>query len=164
LNLLLGKDAYLHKVVMFDQILDEVAAGRADAGLIIHEGQLTYQNHELHAVVDLGAWWKEETSLPLPLGGNCIRRDHGLEAMEEVAGILKRSIEYGLSHRNESVEYALQYARDMGHDLADRFVGMYVNEWTLDYGDDGRAAVRELLRRATAAGLLPDAGDIDFIG
>lgn len=164
LNLLLGAGTFDHQVVMFDQILDCVAKGRADAGLIIHEGQLTYQHHELHNVVDLGAWWKGETGKPLPLGGNCIRRDLGLDAMNEIAGIIKHSIEYSLAHRPEAVEHALQYARDMGRDLADKFVGMYVNEWTIDYGETGRQAVRELLRRAHQAGLTPDPGEINFIG
>ena len=153
-----------HEVVMFDRILQHVAEGRADAGLIIHEGQLTYANHDLHKVVDLGEWWKRTTGLPLPLGGNCIRRDHGIEAMTEIAGILKESIEYSLAHRAQAVEHAMQYARDMNKDLADRFVGMYVNEWTVDYGELGRHAVGELLRRAHEAGLIPDPGRIDFIG
>jgi 1,4-dihydroxy-6-naphthoate synthase len=164
ISLLLGPGTFDHEVVMFDRILDYVAEGHADAGLIIHEGQLTYHRHKLHRVVDLGAWWKEETDMPLPLGGNCIRRDLGNEAMHEIAGIIRQSIEYSLAHRNEAVEYALSYARDMGRDLADRFVGMYVNEWTIDYGEAGRQAVRELLHRAHEAGLTPDAGDIDFIG
>ncbi len=164
LNLLLGKDAFRHDVVMFDRILEHVASGQADAGLIIHEGQLTYQNHDLHKVVDLGEWWKKETDLPLPLGGNCIRRDHGEAVMAEVAGILKRSIEYSLAHRAEAVEHALQYARDMGTDLADKFVGMYVNDWTIDYGDTGRRAVHELLRRGYEAKLVPACDDIDFVG
>jgi 1,4-dihydroxy-6-naphthoate synthase len=163
LNLLLGRGSFRHKVVMFDQILDFVAVGKADAGLIIHEGQLTYQKHKLHCVVDLGKWWKETTDLSLPLGGNCIRRDLGHAAMREVAGILKNSIEYSLAHRDEAVEHALAYARDMGRDLADRFVGMYVNQWTVDYGETGRHAVRELLRRGHEAGLVPDAGTIDFV-
>ncbi len=164
LSLMLGKGAFKHKVVMFDRILDFVADGKADAGLIIHEGQLTYQNHKLHKVVDLGEWWKRETNLPLPLGGNCIRRSLGKEAMVEVTGILKRSIQYSLEHRREAVEHALNYARDMGADLADRFVGMYVNEWTIDYGDMGRQAVRDLLRRGHEAGLVPSVDTIDFVG
>jgi 1,4-dihydroxy-6-naphthoate synthase len=163
MNLLLGKGRFRHEVVMFDQILDHVARGRADAGLIIHEGQLTYANQKLHCVVDLGAWWRQETGMPLPLGGNVIRRDLGPAAMTEIAGILGRSIRYSLDHRAEAVEHALQYARDMGRDLADRFVGMYVNDWTIDYGDAGRAAVRELLKRGHQAGLVPDAGHIDFV-
>jgi 1,4-dihydroxy-6-naphthoate synthase len=164
LNLLLGRGRFTHQVVMFDQILDQVAAGRVDAGLIIHEGQLTYRNHKLHKVVDLGQWWLEWTGLPLPLGGNCIRRDLGEAAMNQIAGILQQSIKYSLTHRAEAVDYARQYARDMGPDLADEFIGMYVNQWTIDYGDTGREAVRTLLRRGSEAGLVPDAGNIDFIG
>ena len=163
LNLCLGRDNFQHDLVMFDQILDHVAAGKADAGLIIHEGQLTYQNQKLHCVVDLGVWWQKQTGLPLPLGGNVIRRDLGSDNMRENSGILKNSIQYSLDNRAEAVEHALQYARDMGRDLADRFVGMYVNHWTLDYGDAGRNAIRELLRRGHAAGLVPDAGEIDFV-
>ena len=164
LNLMLGKGTFEHRVVMFDRILDEVAAGNADAGLIIHEGQLTYQNHSLHKIVDLGQWWYESAfGGPLPLGGNAIRRDLGDDAMREIAGIIKRSIEFSLAHRAEAVEHALQYARDMGRELADKFVGMYVNDWTLDYGDKGRQAVRELLARAHQADLIPDPGRIDFI-
>lgn len=164
LNLLLGKGSFRHEVVMFDQILRHVEEGRADAGLIIHEGQLTYQNHRLHKVVDLGAWWLEATGLPLPLGGNCIRRSFGREGMEEIAAVLKASIRYSLANRAEAVQHALRYARDMGRDLADRFVGMYVNDWTIDYTDRGRAAVRELLRRGQEAGITPEVGEIDFVG
>ena len=156
LQLLLGPRTFEHQVVAFDQILRHVEAGEADAGLIIHEGQLTYQNHGLHKVVDLGEWWHGETGLPLPLGGNCIRRDLGETAMREVAGVLKASIEYGLAHREEAVEHALRYARDMGRDLADRFVGMYVNNWTLDCGPVGRRAIDELLNRGHQAGLVPE--------
>jgi len=163
LSLLLGPDNFTPQVTMFDRILDEVAAGGADAGLIIHEGQLTYQQHGLHSVVDLGAWWYEQTRLPLPLGGNVIRRDLGVQDMAEIAGLLRDSIEYGLQHRAEAVGYALQYARDMGEELADEFVGMYVNRWTLDYGEEGRRAVRELLSRGKEIGLVPDAGSIDFV-
>ena len=163
LNLLLGKGTFKHEVVMFDKILDRVAAGQADAGLIIHEGQLTYRNQHLQCIVDLGLWWKRETGLPLPLGGNTIRRDLGKENMREIAGILKNSIQYSLDHRAEAVEYALTFARDMNTKLADEFVGMYVNKWTLDYGDTGRAAVRELLRRGHQAELVPEVGEIDFI-
>ena len=164
LNLLLGKGEFTHSVVMFDQILDYVAEGKADAGLIIHEGQLTYRNQKLECVVDLGKWRQDDTGLPLPLGGNCIRRDLGMPAMEEVTDVLKQSIQYGLDHRKEAVDHSLQYARDMGHDLADQFVGMYVNQWTIDYGDVGRQAVREILNRGAKAGLVPSVGEIDFIG
>jgi len=114
-------------------------------------------------VVDLGAWWLEHTGLPLPLGGNAIRRDLGPAAMREIGAIIRRSIEYSLAHRAEAVDYALRFARDMGRELADRFVGMYVNEWTLDYGDRGRQAVRELLARGHAAGLVPQVPQIEFI-
>jgi predicted solute-binding protein len=159
----LSAPAFRYDVVMFDEILRYVEEGRADAGLIIHEGQLTYVNHRLHLVVDLGAWWKETTGLPLPLGGNAIRRDLGRENMVEIGGILRRSIEYSLAHREAAVAHAMRYARDMGRELADKFVGMYVNEWTIDYGDIGRRAVRELLQRGNMAGLVPAAGEIDFI-
>ncbi len=164
LNLCLGRGSFEPVVVMFDQILQYVADGRADAGLIIHEGQLTFQRHKLHQVVDLGQWWKQATGLPLPLGGNAIRRELGQAAMVEISGILRRSIEYSLAHREEAVHHALAYARDMGKELADRFVGMYVNEWTLDYGEVGRRAVRELLRRASDIGLTPAVETIDFVG
>ncbi|RME40297.1 MAG: ABC transporter substrate-binding protein [Planctomycetota bacterium] len=163
LNLLLGRGTFRHEVVMFDQIPARVAEGKADAGLVIHEGQLTYTDHHLHKVADLGAWWKEQTDLPLPLGGNVIRRALGAEAMREVSGILRRSIEYGLTHREEAVAYALDFARDMGEELADRFVGMYVNEWTVDYGPVGKRAIRELLRQGYEAGLVPGVGDIEFV-
>jgi 1,4-dihydroxy-6-naphthoate synthase len=163
LNLLLGPGSFKHEVVMFDRIFEVIHEGRADAGLIIHEGQLTYQKEKLHEVADLGQWWFGMTRLPLPLGGNVIRRDLGDANMRQIAAILKRSIEYGLAHRQDALDYALQYARDMEIDLADRFVGMYVNEWTLDFGPEGRKAARELLRRGFEAGLVPDAGEIDFI-
>lgn len=164
LNLLLGRDSFSHEVVMFDEILNHVADGKADAGLIIHEGQLTYANQELHLVVDLGKWWKDSMDLPLPLGGNCIRRDLGDSAIAEVTAILKESIEFSLAHREEAVAHALQYARDMGSDLADKFVGMYVNDWTVDYGDVGRKAVRELLRRGAEIGMVPAMKNVDFVG
>lgn len=164
LNLLLGRGNFRHTVVMFDRILDYVASGQADAGLIIHEGQLTYQNQKLHNIVDLGAWWKNSTGLPLPLGGNCIRRDLGEPAMSEIAGIIKASIEYSLAHRTEAVAHAMQYARDMGRELADRFVGMYVNDWTIDYGDVGRRAIIELLRHGHEFGMVPGVDKIDFVG
>ncbi|HEY3246148.1 MAG TPA: MqnA/MqnD/SBP family protein [Phycisphaerae bacterium] len=163
LNLALGKGRFRHEVVMFDRILDHVAAGRVDAGLIIHEGQLTYANHRLHKVLDLGEWWYGQTGLPLPLGGNAIRRDLGQPAMIEITGIVKESIRYSLEHRAEAVQHALQYARDMGRELADRFVGMYVNDWTLDYGPVGRRAISELLQRGHSAGLVPPIKQIDFV-
>lgn len=163
LNLLLGRGNFEHRVVMFDQILQAVAAGEADAGLIIHEGQLTYRNQKLELVVDLGVWWQEQTGLPMPLGGNCIRRSLGEQAMKEVTGILAESIQYSLDHRKEAVEHALQYARDMGHELADEFVGMYVNQWTIDYGTKGRQAVEEILRRGAEIGMVPSVESIDFV-
>ena len=164
LSLLLGPDAFQTTVIPFDEVLSHVAAGKADAGLVIHEGQLTYRNHDLHQVVDLGEWWKLENNLPLPLGGNCIRRDLGPANMVEITAILKHSIEYSLEHRAEAVAHALQYARDMGEDLADRFVGMYVNHWTVDYGQTGRRAVELLLQQGAEAGIVPPVGSIDFIG
>ncbi|HUU82237.1 MAG TPA: MqnA/MqnD/SBP family protein [Phycisphaerae bacterium] len=164
LNLLLGRGNFHHRVMMFDRILEAVADGQCDAGLIIHEGQLTYRRHKLHKAIDLGQWWLQQTGLPLPLGGNCIRRDLGEAAMNRIAAIIQQSIKYSLAHRHEAVNHALQYARDMGSDLADEFVGMYVNQWTIDYGDRGRKAVQELLRRGCQAGLVPEIGHIDFVG
>lgn len=163
LNLVLGKDAFKHKVVMFDQIPAEVQSGRVDAGVLIHEGQLTYEQHGLHLVLDLGVWWKKRTGLPLPLGGNAIRRDLGDENCREITRIVRASIQYGLDHREEAVKHALQYGRGLDRQLADRFVGMYVNEWTLDYGERGREAVQRLLSEGAAAGLVPDPGAIDFV-
>jgi len=151
-----------HDVVMFDQIIPAVVSGRYAAGLIIHEGQLTYADAGLECVIDLGKWWTQSRGLPLPLGGNAIRRDLADE-MPLICRVLLDSIEYALKHREASVEYALNYARDMGADLADRFVGMYVNDWTLDYGPKGREAVRRLLSEAAAAGICPDPGVIDLI-
>ena len=133
LRLLLEKD-FRYQVIPFDKILGEVAAGRFDAGLIIHEGQLTFQNQGLSLIVDLGVWWQERTGLPLPLGGNAVRRDLGQETIQEISRLLKESIRYALDHRQDALNYALQYARDMDKSLADQFVGMYVNDWTLDYG------------------------------
>lgn len=164
LQLLLGRDTFTPRVVMFDQIPDEVAAGSVDAGLLIHEGQLTYATHGLHLVVDLGQWWTRRTGLPLPLGGNVVRRDLGEPVGREITRIMKTSIQYSLDHREEAVKYALEFGRGLDRQLADRFVGMYVNELTLDYGQRGRQAVRRLLGDAAAAGLLPDPGPIDFLG
>jgi 1,4-dihydroxy-6-naphthoate synthase len=155
--------AFNYVVVHFDQIPAYVRDGKADAGLLIHEGQLTFKNEGLHLVVDLGAWWHEKTGLPLPLGGNCIRRDLGQAAMQEVTDILKNSIQYSLDHRPEAVEYALQFGRDLNRDLADKFVGMYVNDWTLDYGPRGREAITRLLSEGAKAGIVPDVGQIDYV-
>lgn len=168
LQLLLGRGegpaaAFTPRITMFDRIPDEVVAGRVDAGLIIHEGQLTYQKHGLHLVVDLGVWWQERTGLPLPLGGNAIRRDLGEAAGRQIAGIIRTSIRYSLDHRTEAVQHALRFGRGLDLGLADRFVGMYVNEWTLDYGDRGREAVRRLLREGADAGLVPAIGEVDFV-
>ncbi|MBW7904731.1 MAG: ABC transporter substrate-binding protein [Phycisphaerae bacterium] len=164
LSLLLGKDRFTPRVVMFDQIPDAVARGEYDAGLIIHEGQLTYERLGLHLVVDLGRWWMQRTGLPLPLGGNVIRRDLGRETCDDLHRIMRASIRYSLDHREEAVAYALRFGRGLDQALADRFVGMYVNEWTLDYGERGREAVRRLLREGAAAGLTPDPGQIEFLG
>ena len=163
LNLCLGPGTFEHRVTLFDQIPDEVASGRADAGLIIHEGQLTYTQLDLHKVVDLGVWWQRETDLPLPLGGNVIRRDLGEETCRRIGDILRQSIQGALEDRERAVEYALQFGRGLDVGLADQFIGMYVNAWTLDYGPRGRRAVVELLARGHQAGLCPDAGEIDFI-
>ena len=142
-------------ILPFDQIMDAVQKGDAEAGLIIHEGQLTYSSQQLHLIVDLGKWWYEQTKLPLPLGGNVIRKDLGEEDIKEISRLLKASIQYGLDHRTEALEHAMQYARDLDVATADRFVGMYVNERTLDYGEEGRRAVQLLFDRAYKAGLIP---------
>jgi 1,4-dihydroxy-6-naphthoate synthase len=165
LQLCIGKagEAFQCEVVEFDQIPAFVRAGKADAGLIIHEGQLTYEQLGLHLIVDLGAWWQKQTGLPLPLGGNCIRKDLGRAAMQEITDLLKRSIQFSLDHRAEAVEYALQFGRDLDRNLADRFVGMYVNDWTLDYGPRGREAISLLLKRGAEAGLVPDVGQIEYV-
>ena len=148
--------------VMFDQIIEGVSTGQFDAGLLIHEGQLTYAGIGLHNIMDLGQWWKQTRGLPLPLGGNAILRNLA-DQMSPICSVLFSSIHYALEHRDDAVEYALHYARDMDRELADEFVGMYVNQWTLDYGDTGRKAVRQLLHEARDAGLIPDPGHIDFI-
>lgn len=162
LCLLLGGKPKNAKVVPFDQIIQRVAAGEFDAGLIIHEGQLTYANSGLERVVDLGEWWTSTRGLPLPLGGNAIRRDFASE-FGPICRVLYDSIRYALDHRQEAIDYALNYARDMGSDLADRFIGMYVNDYTLDYGPRGRKAIQQLLDEACAAGLVPKVGEIDFV-
>ena len=151
------------EVIPFDEILNAVEAGKFDAGLIIHEGQLTFQNQGLQLVVDLGVWWQDKTGLPLPLGGNVVRKDLGKETMQEISRLLKLSIQYGLDNRREALDYALKYARDMDVTLADKFVGMYVNDWTLDYGDRGRAAIRKLLGEAHKAGIIPAPVAVEFV-
>jgi 1,4-dihydroxy-6-naphthoate synthase len=165
LQLCLGKagDAFRYEVVEFDQIPAFVRDGKADAGLIIHEGQLTYRALGLHLAVDLGAWWHEKTDLPLPLGGNCIRKDLGRDAMQAVTDVLKRSIQFSLDHRKPAVEYALRFGRDLNRQLADQFVGMYVNHWTIDYGPRGREAITRLLKEGARAGLVPDVGEVEYV-
>ncbi|MGE3805834.1 MAG: menaquinone biosynthesis family protein [Gemmataceae bacterium] len=160
---LLLPGGFEHEVMPFDHILDAVAAGKVDAGLIIHEGQLTFQNQGLELVVDLGVWWQEKTGLPLPLGGNVVRRDLGAQTMRDISRLLKESIRYSLEHRSQALDYALQYARDMDKALADKFVGMYVNDWTLDYGPRGREAVRKLLSEAHRAGVIPRPVEVEFV-
>jgi 1,4-dihydroxy-6-naphthoate synthase len=161
LRLLLGEFRY--EVLPFDQIIPAVAAGRFEAGLIIHEGQLTFQNQGLQLVVDLGDWWQVKTGLPLPLGGNMVRRDLGTATMRQISALIKQSIQYALTHRQDALAYALRYARDMNTELADRFVGMYVNDWTLDYGTRGRAAVQRLLDEGHRAGVIPTATAVTFV-
>jgi len=151
-------------VVPFDKIIPEVLAGKHAAGLIIHEGQLTYDKSGLHRVVDLGRWWRETTGLPLPLGGNAIRRELGPELMVSVARAIKQSIQYALDHREPALNYAMQFARDLDPSLADKFVGMYVNERTLDYGEEGRAAIRRLLEMGHEAGIIPHRARVEFVG
>src|SRR6185369_5741910 len=166
LQLWLGKpaSAFKYLVVPFDQIFDAVRAGKAEVGLIIHEGQLTYAREGLRVCEDLGAWWaRENDGLPLPLGGNVIHKRFPPEQRKLVSNILTDSIQYSLDHRPEAVDHALQYARDMGRDLADKFVGMYVNHWTLDYGERGRESIRRFLGRAYAAGLIPHRQELESV-
>ena len=151
-------------VVPFDRIIPEVVAGNFDAGLIIHEGQLTYSHSGLHKIIDLGQWWREQTRLPLPLGGNAIRRSLGSDAMLTVTQALRDSIQHALDNREAALQYAMQFARDLDTGLADKFVGMYVNERTLNYGEDGREAIRKLLEMGHERGIIPHAAKIDFVG
>ena len=152
-----------HIVVPFEEIEEFVAAGKADAGLLIHEGQLTYADRGLHLWADMGEWWHEETNLPLPLGGNVVRRDLGDELMRAIARDLKASIEYGLAHRAEALQHAMGYSRGLDVARTDQFVGMYVNAYTVDYGPVGRRAVKELLVRAHRAGIIPAQQDLAFV-
>ena len=148
----------------FDKIFEAVRTGTADVGLIIHEGQLTYRNEGLEVCEDLGAWWgRENDGLPLPLGGNVIHKRIEPETRRLISGILSASIQYSLDHRAEAVRHALQYARDMDWELADQFVGMYVNHWTLDYGDRGREAIRRFLGKAFERGLVPHRQELEFV-
>jgi 1,4-dihydroxy-6-naphthoate synthase len=167
LRLCLGKD-FDHVVVPFDEIIETVQRGerdgkRIDAGLIIHEGQLTYGDSDLKLVVDLGVWWKELTGLPLPLGANAIRKDLGETAVRDVQRLLYESIKYGLDHRQEALEHALQYGRDLDRGQADKFVGMYVNDWTLDFGARGREAVTQFLAMGYERGVLPKLVTPEFV-
>ncbi|HET7442062.1 MAG TPA: MqnA/MqnD/SBP family protein [Terriglobales bacterium] len=150
-------------VVPFDQIIPQIRAGNYEAGLIIHEGQLTYEKSGLHRVVDLGRWWHQVTGLPLPLGGNAIRRDLGAELMASVSHALRASIQYALDHREEALSYAMQFARELDSPTADKFVGMYVNERTLDYGPEGREAIRRLLDMGHKAGIIPHPTRVEFV-
>jgi 1,4-dihydroxy-6-naphthoate synthase len=151
------------EVVPFDQIIPQVLEGKFEAGLIIHEGQLTYGKSGLQRVVDLGKWWQKVTGLPLPLGGNAIRRALGPELMPQVSAALRESIQYGLDHREEALSYAMQFARDLDTSSADKFIGMYVNERTLDYGEDGREAVRRLLDMGHKAGIIGPEAKVDWV-
>jgi 1,4-dihydroxy-6-naphthoate synthase len=149
--------------ISFDQILDAVTAGRADAGLIIHEGQVMYRSLGFHKIVDLGEWWTGETGLPLPLGGNLIRKDLGPDLMRRLSRLLRESIRYGLDHREEALTHAMHYGRNLDRSLADRFVGMYVNQLTLEYGDRGREAVRRLLALGHERGIIPHRVEAEFV-
>ena len=149
--------------VPFDQIIPEILAGNFDAGLIIHEGQLSFESAGLKKVIDLGAWWRATTGLVLPLGGNAIRRSLGPDSLRIVTKAVRDSIQHALDHREEALEYAMQFARDLDSDLADRFVGMYVNERTLDYGPDGRQAISKLLDLGHERGIIPIAPKVDFV-
>jgi 1,4-dihydroxy-6-naphthoate synthase len=161
LQLFLGKFDYL--VVPFDEIFDAVKSGRADAGLIIHEGQLTYAQSGFEKIVDLGAWWKRETGLPLPLGGNVVRKDIPLAVRHDLSEIIRESIDYGLAHRDEAVRHSLGYARDMDAKLTGKFIGMYVNEFTRDYGETGRAAIRKFLTAARDKGYIDVPVEVEFV-
>ena len=168
LRLCLGED-FPHVVVPFDEILEVTAAGEyqgqaVDAGLIIHEGQLTYSQDNLQLVVDLGKWWHEQYQLPLPLGANAIRKDLGEENIQEVTRLLKESIAFGLEHRQDALDYALGFGRGLDRSMADEFVGMYVNDWTLDFGEKGREAVRLLLEKAHQAGVVDHLAKPEFVG
>ena len=157
-------EADFEPVVMpFDKVIEAVRSDVVEAGLLIHEGQLFFPQLGLHRVIDLGIWWQELTKLPLPLGGNAVRRALGADLGKLVAKTIRDSVAYGLEHREEALNYAMQFAREMDADLADKFVGMYVNKWTLGYGEKGKKAVRELIERGTAAGLLPGPADVEFL-
>jgi 1,4-dihydroxy-6-naphthoate synthase len=150
-------------VVPFDKVMDEVRAGRADVALVIHEGQLTFAGAGMHKVLDLGAWWKKETGLPLPLGGNAVRRDLDPALARRLTSLVRQTVRYSLAHRKEALDYAMQFARGMQDGIADMFVGMWVNDMTVDCGERGRRAVQELLDRGHAAGIIPRRVDVDFV-
>jgi 5,8-dihydroxy-2-naphthoate synthase len=152
------------EVVPFDQIIPRVLKGKYEAGLIIHEGQLTYGKEGLHRIVDMGKWWRDQTGLPLPLGGNAIKRDLGPELILACCNALRGSIQYALDHREEALQYAMQFARDLDVQQADKFVGMYVNQRTLDYGKDGREAITKLLDTGYQRGIIPNKPAVDFVG
>lgn len=167
LRLCVGSD-FACVEVPFDQIIPAVVAGQyngqaIDAGLIIHEGQLTYHDHRLQLIADLGRWWKNRTGLPLPLGANAVRRDLGTDTIREVERLLNASIQYGLTHRDEALRYALRYGRDLNKEQADRFVGMYVNDWTRDFGERGRQAVAQFLSEGHSASVLPELVMPEFV-
>jgi 1,4-dihydroxy-6-naphthoate synthase len=162
LQLFLGEFKFM--VVPFDKIFDAVESGRADAGLIIHEGQLTYARSGFQKVLDLGEWWKRKTGLPLPLGGNVVRKDIPATVSRDISEIIRESIDYGLTHRDEAVAYSLAYARDMNTQLASKFIGMYVNEFTRDYGETGRAAIRKFLTDARDQGYIDVSIEVEFVG
>src|SRR6266480_4473594 len=155
--------AYAYVVVSFDKIFDAVKSGPADAGLIIHEGQLTYAQAGFEKIVDLGEWWKRETGLPLPLGGNVVRKDIPPAVRRDLSEIIRESIDYGLAHRNDAVRHSLPYARDMDAQLAGKFIGMYVNEFTRDYGEIGRAAIRKFLGDARDKGYINASTEVEFV-
>jgi 1,4-dihydroxy-6-naphthoate synthase len=152
-----------HVVVPFDQIFDAVKSGRAGAGLIIHEGQLTYSRSGFTKIVDLGEWWKRETSLPLPLGGNVLRKDIAPAVQRDLLAIMRDSIDFGLAHRDEAVAHSMPYARDMDANLAGKFIGMYVNDYTREYGETGRKAVRQFLETAHQRGYLSKVPTVEFV-
>jgi len=161
LQLFLGKFDYV--VVPFDKIFDAIKSGRADAGLIIHEGQLTYAQAGFEKIVDLGEWWKRETGLPLPLGGNVVRKDIPPAVRHDLSEIIRESIDYGLAHRNDAVRHSLTYARNIGSKLTDKFIGMYVNEFTRDYGETGREAIRKFLGEAGDKGFINVPINLEFV-
>ena len=163
LTLRLFEPSVQYKVVPFDKILEEVQKENYDAGLLIHEGQLTYREMGLHKVIDLGQWWLKQTGLPLPLGGNVIKRDLGQRLMEHVAQDIRNSIQYGLDHREEAMAYAIQFSRGLDTQRVDRFIGMYVNDLTLDYGKEGKQAVRKLFQEAFKKKIIPERVALDFI-